>query len=148
MKREVFAQSMLTALKANPGGMPALRSLLLREGVGFGGSLTDDAVLKYIASQLASGRLRLCQSVTIPSGPSADPATTSAAQSAAAPAQTEKPFPLAGRSQPKMQESTPADQSVFPADVRLVALAQTLKDACRSGVPFCEECLKAASAGA
>jgi len=145
MKREVFAQSMLAAVKADPGGMSALRSMLLRDGVGFGGSLTDDAVLKYIASQFASGRLRLCQSVTRPGAPSADPATTSAAQSAAAAPQTEKPFPLAGRSQTKMQESTPADQSSFPADVRLVALAQTLKDACRSGVPFCEECLKAAA---
>lgn len=126
--------------------MPALRCLLLREGVGFGGSLTDDAVLKYVASMLASGRLRLCQSsVAKTSAPVADPAQTSA-QNAAAPAQTEKPFPLAaGRSQPKMQQAAPADQSLFPADVRLVALAQTLKDACRSGVPFCEECSKAAA---
>jgi hypothetical protein len=145
MKREMFARSQLVSIRQDPGGMSSLRSLFLRDGVGSGGSVTDDTVLNFIAIQLASGRLRLCQSgPSIIAAPSADPAATSGAN-AAAPVQNEKPFPLASRAQPKTPESTPPpDQSSFPSDVRLVSLAQVLKQASRSGAPFCEECLKAA----
>jgi len=124
--------------------MASLRAALFSEGIGSGVALTDDAVLKFVASQFASGRLRLCQSViAIRTQPSGDPATSSGSNAASP--QTEKPFPLADRSQQKTQSSAPPqDQSSFPSDVRLVSLAQVLKDASSSGVPFCEECLKAA----
>ena len=43
---------------------------------------------------------------------------------------------------------SPVDVATFPKDVDQVALAKTLEDAAKDGVPFCEECQKAAAAQA
>ncbi len=107
-----------------------------------GAHLSDAAVANFIDFQLRSGRLRFCRRATErTSAPAGDPAPTSGAS--AATVKTEKPFPLAARSRTEPQSSGPAagDLSLFPADVKLSALADMLKEASIQGVPFCEECL-------
>ena len=44
------------------------------------------------------------------------------------------------------KSAQPADTATFPKDVDKVALATTLENAAKDGVPFCEECQKAAPA--
>ncbi len=145
LKSQAAAEMAVLSLRRDPAAIAMLRNMASRDGFGSGVSLTNDAVLKWVASQLASGRLRMCQTAFATTAASAgDPATGSGANSA--PPQTERAFPLADRSS-KTQQSAAApatDQSSFPTDVELVALAKALTDATQAGVPFCEECAKAA----
>jgi hypothetical protein len=39
-----------------------------------------------------------------------------------------------------------SEENVFPNDADLAAIADALKKASQAGVPFCEECAKAAAA--
>jgi hypothetical protein len=114
----------------------------MQNGTGAGFALTDDGLLRWAAMQFASGRLRVCtESVTVPDV--GDP-TPKSGPVAAPP---ERAFPLPDRSQKSQSVSRTDDQSAFPADVALAEVAETLKQASRAGVPFCEECLKAALRG-
>ena len=141
------AELVVSELTRDPVAIYRLRDMAFREGLG-SVSLTNGAVTKWVASQLASGRLRICQSPAQFTAPAADPGTTSGANSAPAAAQPERPFPLSDRSSKTQKSSGVApEQSSFPADVQLAALAKTLADAAQSGVPFCEECMKAALRG-
>lgn len=149
MKSQASAEMAIISLKRDAAAVSVLRNLAFRDGVGAGVSLTNDAVLKWVASQLASGRLRMCQTlIGNMAALAGDPATTSGTNSAPPATQAERPFPLADRSSKTQKSSAPvADQSSFPGEVQLAALAQALAEASQSGVPFCEECMKAAMRG-
>lgn len=149
MKNHAAAELAIISLKRDPAAISMLRTAALRDGLGSGVAFTNDALLKWVASQLASGRLRVCQtSVNKTAATTGDPATNSGANSAPPGAQPPKAFPLADRSSKTTKSSGPAaDQSSFPSDVQLTALAQALAEASQAGVPFCEECMKAAMRG-
>lgn len=139
-KNRSFVESYIAQIRRDPAALALLRQALSKNGFGSGATHNSDALLKVFAEQLASGRLRVCgspQSTT--ATPAGDPGTTSAAAAAES-----KPFPLADRSQKTQGASSSADQPSFPSDVELAALADVLTQAASSGVPFCEECLRAA----
>jgi len=58
----------------------------------------------------------------------------------------EAPAPVAPRRTPAPISSSPPTPhySTFPPDVDAAAIARALQDAAKDGVPFCEECMKAA----
>jgi len=148
---QTVAESWLASCSTDPGGMAALRSWLPAHGFGVGAQMSDANVIRFVAHQIATGRVRVCRVVRdriqLPQG---DPAQTSGSTTATA----AKAFPVADR--PQQQQSTappsqpssnqPASDQSFPNDVALTALAQALQNAAQSGVPFCEECMKAAAA--
>lgn len=136
---KITPEWLLSVFRRDPVSMLLLRNLVAHDGLGTGAQLSNAVLAKLIATQLASGRLRICQNaVSTPAPPrTGDPAQTSGTNAA-----TEKPFPLAAR-MPESKTAPPADPSLFPTDVALSALAETLLEASRSGVPFCEECLRA-----
>jgi hypothetical protein len=61
------------------------------------------------------------------------------------PAPAAKPRPTPAWAPPPAPAPAPA-YSTFPPDLDAAAVAQALADAARDGVPFCEECMKAAPA--
>jgi hypothetical protein len=143
MKSRMSAELAVTDLTRDPATLSMLRDMAFRAGIG-SASRSNGALMKWVASQLASGRLRMCQApVSQITAPAADPGTTSGANT-----QTERPFPLSDRPSKTQKSSGPApEQSSFPSDVQLAALAKTLVEAAQSGVPFCEECMQAAQRG-
>jgi hypothetical protein len=57
-------------------------------------------------------------------------------------------FPLDARSSPPPPSAAPPPEgSTFPNDADLAAIAAVQKAAAEMGIPFCEECAKAAAAG-
>lgn len=137
---KISPEWLLEVFRRDPVSMLFLRDLLVRDGLGTGAQLSDATVAKLITSRLISGRLRICQksASTSPAPITGDPAQNSGTNAA-----TEKPFPLAARSRNQQKTAPAADQSLFPGDVGLSALADALLEASISGVPFCEECLRA-----
>jgi hypothetical protein len=78
-----------------------------------------------------------------PSGPTLQnlaPKPTAAAAAPAPAASAARPRQAAAASPP------PATQSTLGPDVDAAATAQNLRDAANDGVPFCEECARAAAA--
>src|SRR5579863_103374 len=130
IKAEASAELFVASMQRDPAALSAIRSFMWTRGVGASHQLSSQTVIKWMASQLASGRIRICDASGNTSTPvQADPGAASAAATAPGAAQSDKPFPLAARSQPSPQKSSgPAsEQSGFPADVQLATLAQTLK---------------------
>jgi hypothetical protein len=109
---------------------------------GISSHLDDYKLTRWLVSQFTSGRLRICKLPT-----QAKTSTAGAASSAAA--QPEPP-----QSQPRKRTTasastptpSPADTQTFPSNFDAVAAAKVLKEAAKDGVPFCEECMKAARA--
>ncbi|HWC99975.1 MAG TPA: hypothetical protein VG456_24615, partial [Candidatus Sulfopaludibacter sp.] len=96
----------------------------------------DDAILQLTASRLARGiwRARRPVWIVLP--------FSQAAEEAAA------PFPLDERPAPRPAAPAPMmDQPDFPDDADLYAIARSQRLAAELGIPFCEECAKAAAAG-
>jgi len=102
------------------------------------GTPSDEDVLRLVAWRLGSGTLKARKLITAPPGGSG----------AQAPGETPVPFPLESRRPAAPRASKPApDPPTLPDDTDAAAIARGQKDAARSGVPFCEECLKAKLAG-
>jgi hypothetical protein len=88
-------------------------------------------LIAWTAERLEAGDLKILwrrrERITIAQAPVA--ATPPAPRRTAAPAKPSAPTPA---------------YSTFPAGIDAAAIAQILKDAAKDGVPFCEECMKAA----
>jgi len=101
----------------------------LREWSGYGGTL----LVAWLTEQLEAGELKILwrRRYEFP-GPAAEPAPSAPApRRVAAPSTSAAPSPV---------------YSTFPADFDAAAAARVLREAASSGVPFCEECMKARAA--
>ena len=126
--------ALLRGVRTQGPALAALRRLLARHPAGSLWRLTDDAVLKLLEQRLSDGRILLYEWVPERGGGSSEP------EVAIGPA-----FPLEER-RVSAPAPPPPDPAVFPDDAELAAIADGLKKASESGVPFCEECQKAAAA--
>jgi hypothetical protein len=122
----------LRLLKRDQMAMSAVRQLLLQYQAVH--RLSDEAVLTQIAGLVRSGALEIHRKV-VPI-----PSPGSAAQPAPSP-----PFPLSER-RPPAKPVTQPEAATFTAALDDEALAGVLIDAADGGVPFCEECARAAAA--
>jgi hypothetical protein len=96
--------------------------------------LPDHAIRKLAAREIEYGRFRiLARYIPTPAGIVSEGSEIST------------PL-LPPRRSPSSSPSAPADEQTFPPDADAVAIAAVLQDAANSGVPFCEECAKAAAA--
>lgn len=97
----------------------------------------DSQIRQQIASRLARGvwRARQPAKERIVWGASREPGEAA-------------PFALADRRAPAIPQRSAPEASVFPDDVDFAAIAQAQKEAAELGVPFCEECARAAQAAA
>jgi hypothetical protein len=114
-----------------------LKRLLLESGVELS-RVSDDVVFKHVARRLESGQICIQQRRWRDEShkPQGD-----------GDRETEPPFPRAERTPPKSSSVVPnSEENVFPNDADLAAIADALKKASQAGVPFCEECAKAAAA--
>jgi hypothetical protein len=117
--------------------LAAVRRLLARNERHELRRLDDDAVLKSLEEKLR--KREILAYVTVPERGGGEHSD------ATPPADFVPAFPLEERSSPGSgQAAPPADPGLFPEDAALAEIAQTMKRAAESGVPFCEECLKAA----
>ena len=95
--------------------------------------LSDDALLRTFSWWLTTGRIKAIQLVlpivgggVVESAPQAPPSRRSAERPSSGPSE---------------------EPSTLPSDADPAAIAAAQRDAAESGVPFCEECLKAQLAG-
>ncbi|HXK05664.1 MAG TPA: hypothetical protein VMS37_24890 [Verrucomicrobiae bacterium] len=113
--------------------MAGFRDLAVRAGYLFAHSRPDDALLNALASEIAWGRFRLVRAIPkllpLSIAPGEEPQAVWAS-----------PRPSAARPQPFIEEQT------FSPDLDTLAIAEAQKEAARAGVPFCEECARAAAA--
>jgi hypothetical protein len=114
----------------------ALRSMRRMLGTGHPWP-EDERVIADVACRLASGVWKARRAV-----PVLYPLSGPVAPSEAA------PFPKEERRAAPASSSSPAsDPPVFPGDIDPAAIAAGQKEAAALGIPFCEECLRAALAG-
>jgi hypothetical protein len=95
----------------------------------------DDRVLWYAARRLALGSWTAHRPFEMKDMP-------------ALAEQMAPPFALEDRHEPPPPPSQSAEQQLFPDDIDAASIAGVLQEAARLGVPFCEECMKAALAAA
>jgi hypothetical protein len=117
--------------------LPILRRLLAQHHTVNFWRWGDEGLLRQIGDGVAKGRLLLYEWRPQRGGGGTNQDETPAL----APA-----FPLEERRSPASRPEQSPDVSVFPDDAELVAIADVLKAAAEDGVPFCEECAKAAAA--
>ena len=152
-----LARLALTPALLHPGAMASLR----RSAVELAGGaaldrLDDHAVLAVLSDAVAAGRLQLCRAQA-----GADPGADASAEGAqegpvdigvalkqteAARAPTSAPRMAAAPRPPP--PPPPAPPAPAPPEIDAAAQAATLREAARSGVPFCAECEKARAARA
>ncbi len=108
-------------------------------------SLDDQALADQLAARIASGAIRVCGARQAP----ALYAVSSTPAAAAAPA---APSPSPSSTAPAAAApATPAPaaaDTTFGSSMDPAAMAATLREAARDGVPFCEECARAAAMAA
>jgi hypothetical protein len=109
----------------------------LRRVLDLGDEFDESDVQQVIAARLVQGLWRVHRPVrelvraALAAEPDAGPA-----------------FPLDARSSPPAPSASPVPEgSTFPSDADLAAIAEVQKAAAALGIPFCEECAKAAAAG-
>ena len=154
-----LARLALTPALLHPGAMATLR----RSAVELAGGaaldrLDDHAVLAVLSDAVAAGRLLLCRAQA-GADPGADPGADASAEGAqegpvdtgvalkqteAARAPTSAPRMAAAPRPPP--PPPPAPPAPAPPEIDAAAQAATLREAARSGVPFCAECEKARAA--
>ena len=140
-----WAEFYMRSIQRDPAAMFAIRALAFQHGFGRDSRSSEAALADWISSQLAAGRIRICDPFVNAIGQFKQDTGIPAPPPSAAP---ERAFPLAARQQNVSKSSgsaVPVEQAAFPADVDVAALAQTLKNAAQAGVPFCEECQRAAA---
>jgi hypothetical protein len=101
--------------------------------------LDEHAVLSLVRAARAAHRLR-------PSGDDRPPLLPLVAAPVAAPAPAPSAAPPARRA--AVAAPPPAPDATFGSDLDVAAMVAVLTQAARDGVPFCEECAKAAAARA
>jgi len=130
--REALAVQWLNQFHGDAFALRAMRGLL-------GAThpwCSDEQVLADAAWQLSRG-LWKARRVALDLYPAGGPPGADAAA----------PFPKEERRAPSSSSSPGADPPVFPGDIDPAAIAQAQKEAAALGIPFCEECLRAALAG-
>jgi hypothetical protein len=109
----------------------------LRRELDLGDEFDEADVQEQIAARLAQGLWRVHR-----------PARAIVRGALAAEPDAGPAFPLDARSAPPPPSASPVPEgSTFPNDADLAAIAEVQKAAAAMGVPFCEECAKAAAAG-
>lgn len=119
--------------------MSRLRQLALAAGAESSPAMCDDqALADQIAAGITAGSMRVCgpaQALTLPGLAAAQPPVAAPARAAAPPRAAPVALP-------------PAAQTTFGSDLAVAAMVAVLVQAAQDGVPFCEECAKAAAAAA
>ncbi len=118
--------------------LPTLRRLIAQQRTVRTWRWGDDGVLKELTDALAKGRLLMYEWRPIRGGGGVNQEDTPPALGPAFPLEERRTAPAPG-------EAT-SDTALFPEDAELAAIAAVLKAAAEEGVPFCEECAKAAAA--
>jgi hypothetical protein len=120
-----------------------LRDCAAGLGDGTDWSRLDDAQVKrLVAAALENGRLRTGTGAPVQLqflGQAQAPAATPAP--APAPAPVSRPRPAAAAT----PAASPSGDATFGSDLDVAAMVATLRAAADDGVPFCEECAKAAA---
>ncbi len=130
------AAQFLVRFKKDGSAISALRRLLAESGRSTG-NLSDDQVLEEVALRMSRGDLIVCYRHTKTPGSTGD--------------EEQAPAPAPSTATPQKSTSTKRDepdQPTFTNDHDVRAQIGTLVAAAASGVPFCEECAKAAAARA
>ena len=116
----------------NPTVLSAFRGVAKASGKSL---LDNESLFRFMAGQIASGELRVCQRLT--AGASGDPGQASNANASIA-----KPFPFS----PKPKASTIGswqppqnDPQTLPDDLDAAAQAAALSSAATQAAPFCPE---------
>ena len=134
----VAAKQWLAPCVGDDAAMGALRTLALSLGDGTDWSRADDHhLLDHLSAAVVHGRLH--------AGPAAPPRLRRMV-TAAAPAPAPPP-PPASSARAAASESAPPPvvETTFGSDVDVAAMVAVLQQAAQDGVPFCEECAKAAA---
>lgn len=131
------ALQFLARFKTDPAAMARLRGLIAqRSHAGDLSRVSDDQILAQVAGLLGSGELvagyQRHEAIELPGEPGPEAAPT--------PASTPPP--------PQTRERQEPDPPTFAAQHDGAAQAQGLAAAAASGVPFCEECARAANEAA
>ncbi len=116
-------------------GMARLRLLAISIGAEASPARADDqALLDQIAAGIAAGSVRVCGAASTLRlyGLVASPARASAAPAPAAPPRA-------------VSAVAAAAETTFGPDLAVAAMVAVLVQAAQQGVPFCEECVKAAA---
>ena len=122
--------ALLRRYRADASRMERFRRLLTKAGYLPVHALHGDALLRLLAVEIARGRFRLVREIHTPIPLSVAPVSQSAEQWA-----------------PPVRAAVAREQTVEPQtfsnDLEVAAMADALKEAAESGVPFCEECERA-----
>ena len=119
--------------------MARLRQLALAAGAEASPQRCDDhALAERIAAGIMAGSMRVCGPAKAPSLYGLAAAMTPIAAPAAPPAPSPTPPRVAPEAAPPPVETT------FGSDLDVAAMVAVLVLAAQAGVPFCEECAKAA----
>jgi hypothetical protein len=126
---EIHALQLLGQFRENGPAMGALHKFWSATSAD---RLTDDELLRQISWWLGNGAIRARQPIPPMEGGVAGETGKATA------------FPLQSRRQQPVVDSGPAPEGpLLPADTDAAAIAAALKEAAKTGMPFCEECLKA-----
>jgi hypothetical protein len=118
--------------------LPILRRLLAQHHTVNFWRWGDDGLLRQLADGVARGRLLVYEWRPVRGGGGTNREDTGPVLGPA--------FPLEERRGSAGRAEQSPDVSLVPNDAELVAIAAVLKAAAQDGVPFCEECAKAAAA--
>jgi hypothetical protein len=117
--------------------LPVFRRLLAQHHVTDEWRSGDDGLIRLVTDAVARDRLLVYEWRPQREGGGTNPEET----------QTLAPaFPLEERRVASSSQEQAPDTPLFPDDAELVAIAGVLKSASEAGIPFCEECAKAAAA--
>ncbi len=130
-------QWMRSARRGNDA-LPVLRRLLAQNHP-VSCRVSDDGLIKLLGNALATRRLLVYEW-----RPAREGGGTNTDDSP--PANLAPAFPLEERRTSSGPSEPPPDAALFPENAELVAIAAVLTAAAEDGVPFCEECAKAAAA--
>ncbi len=103
--------------------------------------LDDQALADQLAARIATGAIRVCGARQAPKLYGVTSTPVAAAAAPAPSSATPAPAPAA-KAAPAPAETT------FGSGMDPAAMAATLREAARDGVPFCEECARAAAMAA
>lgn len=137
LRSRITAEQWLTRISLNPQAMASLSIAAAQCGIAQTKLLNKRAVIKAIAAQLASGRIRACDE----NWREVDFETGGVTSEYSAPDEPSAPFPLEDRAARAVTSSTQAsaDPSTFPDPLDAAAQTQALASAAAQGVPFCPE---------
>jgi hypothetical protein len=135
-----LALAWLTQFQSNSIIMQEFRDLLGPSLNGSYSSPDPQIVLKQIAEKLSTGEIQACAQPCGPVISNVMGSITEETEEDIAPLVKSKPAPAPD------PEPAPEPESTLSPDCDPAATAQALKDAAEEGVPFCEECAKAAAA--